>query len=137
MLPFCIFIGVPILVLSRIIRYSASSSTRNLFNVLISWMVVALLIFLLPEKWRMWKRMWVWSPIRRFFRSTHKRPNLCRTVRQSWIHSWSSVWACFDRPLANYHNSSFPVQEVSELIKTTVYRVVLTPTRILTIDCYH
>ncbi|KAH9996398.1 hypothetical protein BJV74DRAFT_287864 [Russula compacta] len=64
MLPFCLFIGIPLLVLSRISQYSISG---NGIDILVSWLFVAFLIIVLPEKWRMWKHMWVWAPVKRFF----------------------------------------------------------------------
>ncbi|KAI0247202.1 hypothetical protein BJV78DRAFT_1247369 [Lactifluus subvellereus] len=63
MLPFCLFIGIPVLALLRFSKFNASSATHVLF----SWLLVAFLIFVHPEKWRVWNRMWVWPPIRRFF----------------------------------------------------------------------
>ena len=46
MLPFCIFIGIPLLVLSRISQYSI---TGNGVDILVSWLFVAFLIIVLPE----------------------------------------------------------------------------------------
>jgi len=68
MLPFCLFIGIPLLVLSRITASPTSSNQQSGLDLLFSWLLVAFLIFLLPEKWRVWKRIWVWGPAKRFFR---------------------------------------------------------------------
>jgi len=49
MLPFCLFIGVPLLILSRVAKYYTTLITQNGVDVLLSWLLVALLIFVLPE----------------------------------------------------------------------------------------
>lgn len=46
MLWFCLFIGVPLLVLSHI---TASPNQQNGLDLLFAWLFVAVLIFLLPE----------------------------------------------------------------------------------------
>ncbi|KAI0263234.1 hypothetical protein BC834DRAFT_844660 [Gloeopeniophorella convolvens] len=56
MLPFCLFIGIPVLVLMRV-----PSHPVLLFPGHLNYFAVV--------KWRIWKRMWVWHPIRRFFHS--------------------------------------------------------------------
>jgi len=65
-LPFCLFTGVPLFVLSRITTYTPPQSGLDL---LLAELVVALLIIFLPEKWCVWKRMWVWVSVERFFRN--------------------------------------------------------------------
>ena len=49
MLPFCLFIGLPLLVLSHFTTFSTLSINRNSLDVLFSWLLVAFLIFMLPE----------------------------------------------------------------------------------------
>jgi len=68
MLPFCLFIGIPLLVFSRLAKYYTAPINRNGVDILLSWLLVALFIIVLPENWRLWKRVWVWAPVRRFFR---------------------------------------------------------------------
>jgi hypothetical protein len=46
MLPFCLFIGIPLLMLSRI---SASPTRQSGLDLLFAWLIVALLIIFLPE----------------------------------------------------------------------------------------
>ena len=99
MLPFCLLIGVPLLVLSHI---TASPNQQNGLDLLFSWLLVAFLIFLLPEvsiyvtcrsqlsfrqKWRVWKRMWVWGPVRRFFRKYGSNYPKRRRYRKLTLYS--------------------------------------------------
>lgn len=49
MLPFCLFIGIPLLVLSHVTMVPAFSIKQNGLDVLLTWLLVALLIFMLPE----------------------------------------------------------------------------------------
>jgi hypothetical protein len=46
MLPFCLFIGVPLLVLSSI---TASPTQQSGLDLLFAWLIVAFLIIFLPE----------------------------------------------------------------------------------------
>jgi len=46
MFPFCLFVGVPLLVLSRI---TASPTQQSGLDFLFAWLIVALLIIFLPE----------------------------------------------------------------------------------------
>jgi hypothetical protein len=49
MLPFCLFIGIPLLVLSNVTMSPAFYIKNNGLDVLLTWLLVALLIFMLPE----------------------------------------------------------------------------------------
>lgn len=49
MFPFCLFIGIPLLVLSHITASPTSSNQQSGLDPLFSWLLVAFLIFLLPE----------------------------------------------------------------------------------------
>jgi len=85
MLPFCLFIGVPLFVLSRVTAYTPPHSG---LDILLAELIVALLFIFLPEKWRVWNRMWVWGYVERFFRKY--RLNYLDD-RRSYLVPWGSI----------------------------------------------
>ncbi|KAI0263238.1 hypothetical protein BC834DRAFT_324666 [Gloeopeniophorella convolvens] len=49
MLPFCLFIGIPVLVLMRVPSHPVASFSRDISTTLLSWSLCGILIFMLPE----------------------------------------------------------------------------------------
>ncbi|KAI0263226.1 hypothetical protein BC834DRAFT_323884 [Gloeopeniophorella convolvens] len=106
MLPFCLFIGIPVLVLMRVPSHPVASFSWDTSATLLSWLLCGISIPILPEKWRIWKRIWVWHPIRRFFHRygfNYPAPGRYRELTtlslllSSGAHLWTHVLGLFGK----------------------------------------